>query len=103
MPQPDGCFNFVNILSAFPARTVGIPGDICRVHLDFEVIVNKRRHKNRGEGGLAFSLGIERGYAHKPVDTVFAFQVSVCSFAVYFKGDRLTPTSSPAEIEFFYL
>jgi hypothetical protein len=37
------------------------------------------------------------------VDTVFAFQVSVCSFAVYFKGDRLTPTSSPAEIEFFYL
>ena len=42
----------IDVLSARSRRAIGVDPQIRRIDLDFDIVLNFRRHKNRGKGGV---------------------------------------------------
>jgi hypothetical protein len=64
----------VDVLTARAAGAIGVDLQIFRVDFDHDVVVDIRRHRDRGERRLAPPLLIERRDPHETVHSVFGFE-----------------------------
>ena len=65
------------MLAACTGRTVNLHFNICRVDLDFNIVIQFRHNLQAGKAGLAAGVGIKRADAHQAVHAVFTFQHTV--------------------------
>ena len=91
MPEPNGRFCLVDVLSARAARTKSIPFYIRRIDFNLNGIVHHRVHRDGGKGGHPLALGIVRADAHQAVDPVFTFEQAVGEVAFDFQGNGFYP------------
>ena len=74
-------FGPVNVLTTRTGGAVYVDTQICRVDLDFDVVIHFRGDKHGRERGVATVTGVERALAHQTVYTGFSTQPAVGVFA----------------------
>jgi len=95
MPESDACLHLVDILSAGPAASESIPGDVGRIYFDFDGVIDQRRHEDRSKRSLPFVLGIEGRKPDEPVNSIFTFQISIGIISLEFYGTAFYPGFIP--------
>ena len=85
----DAGLDLVDVLAAVAAGAEGVPLEVAGVDLDIDAVVDERIDKDRREGRLALSLGVERGDTHESMDAVLGLEVAVGVVALHLDGAGL--------------
>src|SRR6056297_3144423 len=77
MSDADGRIRLVDMLSTRATGTEGINLDILIIDIDFNRVVNFRKHKDGTERGVPAIVGVVRGQPNETMDSAFRLQVAV--------------------------
>src|SRR5690606_38053460 len=78
-----------NVLTTSARGAVGVDAQVRRVDLDFDVVIDFRRHEHGSERGVTTIAGVIRALAHQPVYADFSAQPAVSVRALDVNGGTL--------------
>ncbi|RMS27317.1 hypothetical protein ALP71_05775, partial [Pseudomonas coronafaciens pv. garcae] len=79
----------VYVLTTGTGGTVGVNAQVRRVDVDFDVVIDFRRHEHGRERGMTAVAGVERALAHQTVNADFSTQPAKGVFALDMHGRAL--------------
>jgi len=64
----------INVLPARPTGAIGVNAQVGRIDIDLHVVIDLGGHENGRKRGMAPVAGVERGFAHQPMDAALRSQ-----------------------------